>query len=131
MVRVRQVGGHPGTGADVDLTVGLLPCPSFPIHSCVWSRVWARSLGVGDAWRGCRKEENLVAISSPSLYNYVITPAFQDVGFYSWEEEGEPSSGRMWILSCRSVTSRKAVGKRCQGKWVSPEAIPSLPRGKV
>lgn len=51
---------------DVDLTVGLLPCPSTPIHSCVWSRVWARPLVVGAAWGGCRKEENLlVGISSP------------------------------------------------------------------
>lgn len=40
----------------------------------------------------------------------------------------------MWMLSCRSAstrTPRKAVGKKCPGKWVSPEAIPSLPKGEV
>lgn len=44
---MRQAGGLRGTGADVDLTVGLLPCPSIPIYSSVCSGVWDRSLVVG------------------------------------------------------------------------------------
>lgn len=118
-----------------------LGAASLPLHShpqlCVF---WGLGQVPGDGSCLGRKEERGNPSGSnffPSLYYYVITPSFLDIGFYGWEDkEGEPSSG--WgcaggvdaeLQVCKHYNSQRLQAKNAQEN--GSVLRPSLPSSKA
>lgn len=105
---------------DRELTVELLPCPSIPIYSSVCSGVWDRSLVVRAAWGGCRKEENLLTISSPPCITMGLLQLSKRLDFRAGKRRESPAQDGvvlvMWMLSCRHYNPQKGCRQKMPRK---------------